>query len=105
MRAINISLEKILIPIVVIYNYDDIFRIWLTVTPEHTAALLWIHLEKEMPTLTLNSQVKLFMFGKHQRLFLGFSSPTFIEKPQISSRDDGRVMIMEFKVFIYHLLS
>uniref|UniRef100_A0A915M2U6 Ig-like domain-containing protein n=1 Tax=Meloidogyne javanica TaxID=6303 RepID=A0A915M2U6_MELJA len=24
-------------------------------------------------------------------------SPTFIEKPQISSRDDGRVMIMEFK--------
>lgn len=27
----------------------------------------------------------------------GFSSPTFIEKPQISSREDGRVMIMEFK--------
>jgi len=27
----------------------------------------------------------------------GFSSPTFIEKPQISSREHGRVMIMEFK--------
>ncbi|KAK0396802.1 hypothetical protein QR680_001864 [Steinernema hermaphroditum] len=27
----------------------------------------------------------------------GFSSPTFVEKPQISSREDGRVMIMEFK--------
>ncbi|GMT06506.1 hypothetical protein PENTCL1PPCAC_30725, partial [Pristionchus entomophagus] len=27
----------------------------------------------------------------------GFSSPTFVEKPQISSRDDGRVMVMEFR--------
>uniref|UniRef100_A0A915NP30 Ig-like domain-containing protein n=1 Tax=Meloidogyne floridensis TaxID=298350 RepID=A0A915NP30_9BILA len=40
-------------------------------------------------------------FGKGNANFnlklTGFSSPTFIEKPQISSRDDGRVMIMEFK--------
>lgn len=27
----------------------------------------------------------------------GFSSPTFVEKPQISSRDDGQVMVMEFR--------
>uniref|UniRef100_A0A0N5ACM5 Ig-like domain-containing protein n=1 Tax=Syphacia muris TaxID=451379 RepID=A0A0N5ACM5_9BILA len=27
----------------------------------------------------------------------GFSAPTFIEKPQISSRDDGQIMIMEFR--------
>jgi hypothetical protein len=27
----------------------------------------------------------------------GFSAPTFIEKPKISSRDDGQVMVMEFK--------
>jgi hypothetical protein len=27
----------------------------------------------------------------------GFSAPTFVEKPQISSRDDGQVMVMEFK--------
>jgi len=40
-------------------------------------------------------------FGKGNANFnlklTGFSSPTFIEKPQISSRDDGRVMIMEIK--------
>ncbi|VDN39091.1 unnamed protein product [Gongylonema pulchrum] len=27
----------------------------------------------------------------------GFSAPTFVEKPQISSRDDGQVMVMEFR--------
>ncbi|CAD6185057.1 unnamed protein product [Caenorhabditis auriculariae] len=27
----------------------------------------------------------------------GFSSPTFVEKPQISSRDDGQIMVMEFR--------
>lgn len=49
-----------------------------------------------MLTLTLNSQVILIV-KLIFRDILGFSSPTFIEKPQISSRDDGRVMIMEFK--------
>ncbi|TKR89802.1 hypothetical protein L596_013849 [Steinernema carpocapsae] len=28
----------------------------------------------------------------------GFNSPTFIEKPQILSADEGRVMILEFKI-------
>ncbi|KHJ98154.1 immunoglobulin I-set domain protein [Oesophagostomum dentatum] len=39
----------------------------------------------------------------------GFSSPTFVEKPQISSRDDGQVMVMEFRAksilkptFVWH---
>jgi uncharacterized protein involved in high-affinity Fe2+ transport len=27
----------------------------------------------------------------------GFSAPTFVEKPKISSKDDGQVMVMEFK--------
>lgn len=27
----------------------------------------------------------------------GFSAPTFVEKPKISSRDDGQVLVMEFK--------
>jgi len=40
-------------------------------------------------------------FGKGNANFnlklTGFSSPTFLEKPQISSRDEGRVMVMEFK--------
>uniref|UniRef100_A0A0N5A8Y9 Immunoglobulin I-set domain protein n=1 Tax=Syphacia muris TaxID=451379 RepID=A0A0N5A8Y9_9BILA len=27
----------------------------------------------------------------------GFSAPTYIEKPQISSRDDGQIMVMEFR--------
>ncbi|MFH4973798.1 hypothetical protein AB6A40_000507 [Gnathostoma spinigerum] len=27
----------------------------------------------------------------------GFSAPTFVEKPQISSRDDGQIMVMEFR--------
>ena len=27
----------------------------------------------------------------------GFSAPTFVEKPKISSRDDGQVMVMEFR--------
>ncbi|KAJ1365384.1 Dimethyladenosine transferase [Parelaphostrongylus tenuis] len=42
-------------------------------------------------------------------LFRGFSSPTFVEKPQISSRDDGQVMVMEFRAksilkptFVWH---
>lgn len=30
-------------------------------------------------------------------LFTGFSAPTYIEKPQISSRDDGQIMVMEFR--------
>lgn len=30
-------------------------------------------------------------------LFAGFSAPTFVEKPKISSRDDGQVLVMEFK--------
>ncbi|ETN75640.1 immunoglobulin I-set domain protein [Necator americanus] len=40
---------------------------------------------------------------------VGFSSPTFVEKPQISSRDDGQVMVMEFRAksilkptFVWH---
>jgi hypothetical protein len=40
-------------------------------------------------------------FGKGNANFnlklTGFSAPTFVEKPQISSRDDGQVMVMEFK--------
>uniref|UniRef100_A0AC35U6S0 Disorganized muscle protein 1 n=1 Tax=Rhabditophanes sp. KR3021 TaxID=114890 RepID=A0AC35U6S0_9BILA len=40
-------------------------------------------------------------FGKGNANFnlklTGFSSPSFTEKPQISSRDAGRVMIMEFR--------
>lgn len=27
----------------------------------------------------------------------GFSAPTFVEKPKIASKDDGQVMVMEFK--------
>jgi len=27
----------------------------------------------------------------------GFSAPTFVEKPKISSRDDGQILVMEFK--------
>lgn len=28
---------------------------------------------------------------------LGFSAPTFIEKPKISSRDEGQILVMEFR--------
>uniref|UniRef100_A0A915HQR2 Ig-like domain-containing protein n=1 Tax=Romanomermis culicivorax TaxID=13658 RepID=A0A915HQR2_ROMCU len=30
-------------------------------------------------------------------LFQGFSAPTFVEKPKISSRDDGQILVMEFR--------
>ncbi|VDL70373.1 unnamed protein product [Nippostrongylus brasiliensis] len=56
-----------------------------------------------------NANFNLKLTGEILEILAGFSSPTFVEKPQISSRDDGQVMVMEFRAksilkptFVWH---
>ena len=76
-------------------------RTWPTRMRVPTGARSSTRTEREMPISTWNWLVFTIIFWKKWIVFhrksSGFSSPTFVEKPQISSRDDGQVMVMEFR--------